>query len=139
MIETLNTQQAQKFEHEEKKQQVTDLETMIADFRRTANELDQQIKIEQQASGITDASHFAYPTFARAAMARKENSQASIRDLEKRLERAREEAAESDEQLKLSELTGGLEAQRQIKTGARRKTHRLFSIAANNDRLPTLR
>jgi flagellar protein FliJ len=134
MIETLNTQQAQKFEHEEKKQQVTDLETMIADFRRTANELDQQIKIEQQASGITDVSHFAYPTFARAAMARKENLQASIRDLEKRLERAREEATESFEQLKLSESTGGLEAQRQIKTGARRKTHRLFSIAANNDR-----
>ncbi len=134
MIETLNTQQTQRFEYEEKKQQVTDLETMIADFRRTANELDQQIKIEQQASGITDVSHFAYPTFARAAMARKENLQASIRDLEKRLERAREEAAESYEQLKLSESAGGLEAQRQIKSGTRRKTHRLFSIAANNDR-----
>jgi septation ring formation regulator EzrA len=134
MIETLNSQQTQRFEYEEKRQQVNDIETMIADFRRTANELDQQIKIEQQASGITDVSHFAYPTFARAAMTRRDNLQASIRDLEKRLDRAREEAAESYEQLKLSESAGGLEAQRQIKSGTRRRSPRLFSVPANNDR-----
>ncbi len=62
MIETVNSQQNQRFEYDEKRQQVNDLEMMIADFRRMAGDLDQQIKIEQQASGISDVNHFAYPT-----------------------------------------------------------------------------
>ena len=92
MIETNNTTNNQRFEYDEKRQQVNDLEMMIADFRRMAGDLDQQIKIEQQTSGISDVNHFAYPTFARAAISRRDNLRASIAELEKRLERARQEA-----------------------------------------------
>ena len=122
MIETLNSQQNQRFEYDEKRQQVNDLEMMIADFRRMANDLDQQIKIEQQAAGVSDVNHFAYPTFARAAITRRDNLRSSVAELEKRLDRARQEALEAFEQLKLSELAGDLEAQRQVKPGLRRKT-----------------
>jgi flagellar protein FliJ len=121
MIETVNSNQSQRFEYDEKRQQVSDLEMMIADFRRMAGDLDQQIKIEQQASGISDVNHFAYPTFARAAITRRDNLKSSISELEKRLERARQDAMEAFEQLKLSETAGGLEAQRQVKTSVRRK------------------
>lgn len=124
MIETVNSHQNQRFEYDEKRQQVNDLEMMIADFRRMANDLDQQIKIEQQASGITDVNHFAYPTFARAAMNRRDNLKSSIAELEKRLDCARQEALEAFEQLKLSESTGDLEAHRQVKPGVRRKPSR---------------
>src|SRR5271165_6248075 len=89
MIETINNTQNQRFEYEEKRQQVNDLEMMIADFRRMANDLDQQIKIEQQTSGISDVNHFAYPTFARAAINRRDNLRSSVAELEKRLDRAR--------------------------------------------------
>ena len=108
MIETINPIQNQRFEYEEKRQQVNELEMMIADFRRLANDLDQQIKIEQQASGISDVNHFAYPTFARAAINRRDNLRASVSELEKRLERARQEALDAFEQLKLSEFGGRL-------------------------------
>src|SRR5271157_5841057 len=108
MIETINNTQNQRFEYEEKRQQVNDLEMMIADFRRMANDLDQQIKIEQQTSGISDVNHFAYPTFARAAISRRDNLKASIVELEKRLERGRQEALDAFETLKLSESAGGL-------------------------------
>jgi flagellar protein FliJ len=124
MLENSNTQDNQRFEYDEKRQQVNDLEMMIADFRRMAGELDQQIKIEQQACGISDVNHFAYPTFARAASNRRDNLQASIQDLEKRLERARQEALEAFELLKLSEQAGSLEAQRQVRPAGRRKPQR---------------
>ncbi len=45
-------------------------------------------------------------------------------DLEKRLERARQEALEAFELLKLSETAGGLEAQRQVRAAVRRKPQR---------------
>jgi flagellar protein FliJ len=124
MVESSNSVQNQRFEYEEKRQQVNDLELMIADFRRMANDLDQQIKIEQQTSGISDVNHFAYPTFARAAMTRRDNLHSSVAELERRLDLARQEALEAFEQLKLSETAGGLEAQRQVRPAARRKPQR---------------
>jgi|SRR5208337_2058141 len=124
MIETGNSQQNKRFEYDEKRQQVNDLEMMIADFRRMASDLDQQIKIEQQAAGVSDVNHYAYPTFARAAITRRDNLKSSVGELEKRLERARQEALEAFEQLKLSETAGDLEAQRQVRPGTRRKPQR---------------
>ena len=132
MVETSNSIQNQRFEYDEKRQQVNDIEMMIADFRRTANDLDQQIKIEQQASGITDVNHFAYPTFARAAITRRDNLRSSISDLEKRLDRARQEALDAFEQLKLSESAGTLEAQRQVRPNARRKMPRHLGSHASS-------
>lgn len=126
MTETVNSQQNQRFEYDDKRQQVSDLEMMIADFRRMANDLDHQIKIEQQAAGVSDVNHFAYPTFARAAITRRDNLRSSVGELEKRLDRARQEALEAFEQLKLSETAGDLEAQRQVRPGARRKPTRLM-------------
>ena len=126
MIETVNSQQNQRFEYDEKRQQVNDLEMMIADFRRMANDLDQQIKIEQQAAGVSDVNHFSYPTFARAAITRRDNLRSSVGELEKRLDRARQEALDAFEQLKLSETAGDLEAQRQVRPGARRKPTRIM-------------
>jgi len=126
MIEAVNSQQNQRFEYDEKRQQVNDLEMMIADFRRMASDLDQQIKIEQQAAGVSDVNHFAYPTFARAAITRRDNLRSSVGELEKRLDRARQEALEAFEQLKLSETAGDLEAHRQVRPGARRKPTRLM-------------
>lgn len=129
MADIVNPIQNLRFEYEEKRQQVNDLEMMIADFKRLANDLDQQIKIEQQACGITDVNHFAYPTFARAAMNRRDNLRASVQELEKRLERARQEALDAFEQLKLSESAGGLEAHRQVRPAIRRKARHLGSMA----------
>ena len=93
-----------KFQVDEKRRQVLQIETMIADFERIAAELDQQIEIEQQKTGITDVAHFAYSTFAKAAITRRDNLMASANDMRGKLEAAQDDLAEALEDLKKVEL-----------------------------------
>lgn len=93
-----------RFEVDEKRQKVTDIETMIAEFRRMADDLDRQILAEQERSGVRDVNHFAYPTFARAAMQRRDNLLNSAGELEDQLAAAREALAEAFEDLKKVEM-----------------------------------
>ena len=62
-----------KFQVEEKRRKVGQIEAMIADFQRMVNDLDREIIAEQERAGIHDPAHFAYPTYAKAATARREN------------------------------------------------------------------
>lgn len=93
-----------RFEANEKQHKVTDIEIMIADFKRLAEDLTHQIRVEEENSGIRDVKHFSYPTYAKAAHQRRDNLLASIRDLEAKLAEARAEVAEAMEELKKSEL-----------------------------------
>jgi flagellar export protein FliJ len=93
-----------RFQADEKRRQVTQIEAMIAEFERMARDLDDQIAAEQERTGIHDISHFAYPTFAKAAMARRDNLLVSANELREKLSRAQEELAEAVEELKKFEL-----------------------------------
>ena len=93
-----------KFQVDEKRRQLTQIEMMISDFERMAAELDQQIEIEQQKTGISDVAHFAYSTFAKAAIARRDNLLASANDMKGNLEAAQDALAEAVEELKKVEL-----------------------------------
>lgn len=77
------------FQVTEKRRQLQQLQSMMAEFERMAKELEAQIGIEEKKSGITDQNHFAYPTFAKAARQRADNLQVSIREL-----KVQQEAAE---------------------------------------------
>jgi flagellar FliJ protein len=88
-----------RFQVDEKRRQVTQIETMIAEFERMAKDLDDQIHAEQERSGIRDATHFAYPTFAKAAMQRRDNLLASAKELREQLAGAQAECAEAVEEL----------------------------------------
>ncbi len=77
------------FQVTEKRRQLQQLQLMMSEFERMAKELENQIAIEEKKSGITDPTHFAYPTFAKAARQRADNLQVSIREL-----RVQQEAAE---------------------------------------------
>ena len=74
-----------RFHADEKQRQVAQMEAMIAEFERMAKDLDDQILAEQERSGIHDAGHFAYPTFAKAAMQRRDNLKTSAEDLKVQL------------------------------------------------------
>jgi flagellar export protein FliJ len=74
---------------------------MIADFQRMTTELDREIQSEQERAGINDPSHFAYPTYAKAAIQRRENLQRSVKV---QLEDARSHLGEAFEELKKVEL-----------------------------------
>jgi len=58
-----------KFQVDEKRRQVSQIEMMVNDFERMASELDQQIEIEHTKTGISDVAHFAYSTFAKGPLA----------------------------------------------------------------------
>jgi flagellar export protein FliJ len=102
-----------RFQVDEKRRTVTDIEAMVADFRQKETELDQQIEAEQQRSGITDINHFAYPTFAKAAIKRRDNLLVSIENLSKQLDAATQDLEEAEAELKKYELLVEKEEDRQ--------------------------
>jgi flagellar protein FliJ len=93
-----------KFQVDEKRRRTVQIETMIAEFERMSTELEREVKAEQDRAGIQDPSHFAYPTYAKAANQRKENLQRSIEELRMQLEDAKAALAEAFEELKKVEL-----------------------------------
>ena len=56
-----------RFQVEEKRRRIIQLNAMIAEFTRMANDLDREIATEEQRVNIADTNHYAYPTYARAA------------------------------------------------------------------------
>src|SRR6266446_10757231 len=89
-----------KFQVDERRRKVAQIEVMIAEFERMAGDLEREIKTEQERAGIHDPAHFAYPTYAKAAIARRENLKRSIDDLAAQLSGAKIALAESAEELK---------------------------------------
>lgn len=93
-----------KFQVDEKRRKVAQIETMIAEFDRMAGDLEREIRIEQDRAGIHDPAHFAYPTYAKAAIGRRENLKRSIEELRIQLEDAKSALGEAFDDLKKVEL-----------------------------------
>ena len=101
-----------RFDVEEKQRKVSEIEAMIGDFNQMATDLDRQIAIEQERAGVSDTNHYAYPTFAKAAIQRRDNLLASAADLEAKLASARATLTEAFEELKKIELLEERDAER---------------------------
>jgi len=93
-----------KFQVDEKRRKVAQIEAMIAEFERITGELDREIKIEQDRAGIHDPGHFAYPTYAKAAITRRENLKLSSDELKAQLDDAKGTLGEAYEDLKKVEM-----------------------------------
>jgi flagellar export protein FliJ len=93
-----------KFQVDEKRRRVAQIEGMIAEFDRIAGDLEREIKTEQDRAGIHDPGHFAYPTYAKAAMQRRENLKRSVSELRAQLDEAQAHLGEAFEELKKVEL-----------------------------------
>ena len=93
-----------RFQVDEKRRQVMQIETMIAEFDRIANDLDREIQLEQDRAGIHDPTHYAYPTYAKAAMTRRDNLKRSADELKGQLDDAKASLGEAFEELKKVEL-----------------------------------
>jgi flagellar export protein FliJ len=92
------------FQVNEKRRQLAQLDAMIAEFDRMAGDLELQITAEEKKAGITDISHFAYPTFAKAARQRRDNLRDSQADLAKQRSTAETLLAEAEAELAKAEL-----------------------------------
>jgi flagellar FliJ protein len=93
-----------KFQVDERRRRVAQIESMISEFERISSDLEREIKTEQDRSGIHDPGHFAYPTYAKAAIQRRDNLKRSAHDLKIQLEEAKAALSEAFEDMKKVEL-----------------------------------
>lgn len=121
-----------RFHVDEKRRQVAQIEAMIADFQRMAGDLDREIAVEQTRAGIDDPGHFAYPTYAKAAMQRRDNLLRSADDLQGQLEDARGQLAEAFEELKKVEILEERDQMRERSADGRAEQAELDRIGAQS-------
>ena len=122
-----------KFQVDEKRRKLGQIEGMISEFDRMAAELDREILAEQERVGIHDPGHFAYPTYAKAAMTRRDNLKRSAADLKVGLNDARAALESATEELKKLELLDERDQMRErAMDGAREQpdVHRLNLLRA---------
>jgi len=93
-----------KFQVDEKRRKVAQIEGMIVEFERMASDLDREIQAEQDRTGIHDPAHYAYPTYAKAAIQRRQNLKNSADELKGQLDDAKALLQEAFEELKKVEL-----------------------------------
>ena len=93
-----------RFQVDEKRRRVSQIEAMIAEFERMAGDLDREIANEERKAGISDPANYAYPTFAKAARGRRDNLLNSATELNVQLEEARGHLEVAFEEFKKVEL-----------------------------------
>jgi flagellar protein FliJ len=97
----------QQFKVQDHRRQVAEIESMIAEFRRKQDELDQQVQIEESRTGVSDPSHFNYSLTAKAIRTRRDNLIKSIADLHLQRQEAKARLDESTAELHKAELLVG--------------------------------
>jgi flagellar FliJ protein len=98
-----------RFQVDEKRRRVAQIESMIAEFSRMAADLDREIETEETRTQIADPSHFAYSTYARAARTRRDNLHQSTSELRGQLEEAKGLMEEAMEELQKAQSLEGRE------------------------------
>ena len=83
------------FEANQSHLRANQIETMIAEFDRMCIDLGLQIEAEEKRAQIDDPTHFAYPTYAKAARERRAKLQQSADVLKIKLDTLRLEANET--------------------------------------------
>ncbi|MBU2191769.1 MAG: flagellar export protein FliJ [Alphaproteobacteria bacterium] len=115
-----NLVRLKQFQVNDKRRQLLQLDMMIAEFERMAGELEVQILAEEKKAGITDITHFAYPTFAKAPRLRRDNLKNSQHDLLQQRNAAESLLAEAEAELSKAEMLESRDAKnRDHDSGAR--------------------
>lgn len=100
---------AKRFQIEDARRRLVQIEAMIAEFERMAMDLDRDIATEEARSGVTDPRHFAYPPLALAARTRRDNLRRSVEDLASQQQDAASTVAAAEADLALVEAAGEME------------------------------
>jgi flagellar protein FliJ len=92
--QTERLRRSREFEVNQSRLRANQIETMIAQFDRICADLGQQIDAEETRARISDPTHFAYPTYAKAARERRAKLQRSTDALRIELDKLRFEMNE---------------------------------------------
>ncbi|MDI4658737.1 flagellar export protein FliJ [Xanthobacter autotrophicus] len=111
---------AKRFQIDDARRRLGQIDTMIAEFERMAQDLERDISAEEERSGISDPRHFAYPPLALAARNRRDNLHRSAQDLKVQQEAARATLAEAETDLALVEAAGEMDRAGRVEAPGRR-------------------
>ena len=81
---------------EDTRRRIAQMEAIVADFDRTANELDGWIRAEQNRTRIQDPAHFAYSTFAIEMTRRRDALRRSRETLMRSIDELKHPLADAD-------------------------------------------
>lgn len=93
-----------RFRTEDKRRQVSDIEAMIADLMRKHDDLEAQMKAEEQKTGVSDPNHFNYSLAAKSTRGRRDNILKTVGDLKDQLAGAQAALAEEEAELRKAEM-----------------------------------
>ena len=110
---------------DEKRQKLTDMERFADKMRRDLVALDEHLGEERAAAAAAPESALTYAAFIRAALERREKLLGSIADMEREVEKAREEVRETFQELKKFEKA---EAQAQSREESARKKREQLAL-----------
>ena len=110
---------AKRFDADEKGRKAADIEVMMRDFELMSTDLERQIAAEEERTGVRDQNHFAYSTFAKAALLRRDNIRTTLVDLGAKLDNARREHDEAMAELRRVEAIDSRDLDRPRRKGER--------------------
>ena len=114
---------AKRFQIDDARRRLAQIDAMIAEFERMAQDLNRDIQAEEQRSGMSDPKHFAYPPLAAAARTRRENLLRSAAELKVQREEASGALADAEADLALAQTAGELERVGKAESGSARRAH----------------
>jgi flagellar export protein FliJ len=118
-----------KFRVDEIRKRLKSLDDMRADLTKKMTDLETMVQEEQRRSQQSDLGRLAYPTFARSVMARRENIQRTIDEVDKQAATVTEELQGAYRELKKYEIVADAEAQRDRVEYARQVQAEIDEIA----------
>jgi len=118
-----------RFRVDEIRKRLKSLDDMRADLTKKMTDLETMVQDEQRRAQQSDLGRLAYPTFARSVMARRENIQRTIDEVEKQAAVVTEELQGAYRELKKYEIVADSEAQRDRVEYARQVQAELDEIA----------
>ena len=118
-----------RFRVDEIRKRLKSLDDMRADLTKKMADLETMVKDEQRRSLQSDLGRLAYPTFARSVIARRENIQRSVDEVEKQAATVTEELQNAYRELKKYEIIADTDAQRDRVEYARNVQAELDEIA----------
>jgi flagellar export protein FliJ len=118
-----------RFRVDEIRKRLKSLDDMRADLTKKMTDLETMVQDEQRRAQQSDLGRLAYPTFARSVMARRENIQRTIDEVEKQASVVTEELQGAYRELKKYEIVADAEAQRDRVEYARQVQAELDEIA----------
>jgi flagellar export protein FliJ len=118
-----------RFRVDEMKRRLAAIKAMQADVEKKLRDLNDNVTRERQRAGDSDIGRLAFPTFLRSIETRRENLQATLKNIAREHASAMNELTDAFQDLKSLEVAVEQQAHRLAEMAARRGQARLDEVA----------